>query len=583
MNTTNGKDVIYIDIDDEITAIIDKMRSSPERIVALVLPKRATVFQSIVNMKLLKRSAEGAKKQLVLITSEASLLPLAGTIGLYVAKSMQSKPEIPAVPGSLQHPEDDEALDEPWPAATVASRVAERDPQLDKNRSVGDYARSAATGPLTPAANDEDTIELDNSAENEMLTPAQAAKKAKDKKSKKFNIPNFNKFRLLVIAGVAALVLLIGGWYMAFVSMPKAAVTIKTDSIAVDSSLTAVLVKGLTKADISKQQIPAIEQKTQKVHTQQLETTGQKDKGTKATGRVTLSLKDCSVDSVTIPAGTGVAANGLTFITESRAQLTSVKVGQQCRNSEFPQYASATVNVTSQMAGDKYNLAPMAYSVAGFPGVSGSGSQMTGGTSNIVKVVSQADVDKLKEQLAAQDVNVVKQELQQGLTAKNSFAVLESFVPTEPRLVLTAQIGDEVPTLGATQTTDYTMLGVQKADLEKLVAENVAEKVDPKKQRILDYGLTDAVFNIEKKEAARTTISMQSTVVAGSQLDLNDIKQQIAGKKSNEAKEIIQANPGIKEVTVEYSPFWVSSIPKNTGKITLNVEKPQTHDTAKDE
>ena len=71
-----GKDVIYIDVDDEITGIIDKVRRSGQKIVALVLPKRAAVFQSIVNMKLLKRAAEEAQKNIVLITSEVGLLPL---------------------------------------------------------------------------------------------------------------------------------------------------------------------------------------------------------------------------------------------------------------------------------------------------------------------------------------------------------------------------------------------------------------------------------------------------------------------------------------------------------------------------
>ena len=69
------KDTIYIDIDDEITSIIDKIENASAKLVALVLPKRATMLQSSVNMKLLKKAADKAHKQLVLITSEASLLP----------------------------------------------------------------------------------------------------------------------------------------------------------------------------------------------------------------------------------------------------------------------------------------------------------------------------------------------------------------------------------------------------------------------------------------------------------------------------------------------------------------------------
>src|SRR3989344_8383697 len=96
--TEAAKDIIYIDIDDEITSIIEKVSASKHKIVALVLPKRATVLQSIVNMKLLKRRADSGGKRVVLITSEAGLLPLAGAVGLHAAKTLQSKPEIPPPP-----------------------------------------------------------------------------------------------------------------------------------------------------------------------------------------------------------------------------------------------------------------------------------------------------------------------------------------------------------------------------------------------------------------------------------------------------------------------------------------------------
>src|SRR5690242_18612768 len=100
MSSIPAKDVIYIDVDDEITTIIDKVRGSQSKILALVLPKRATTLQSVVNMKLLKRSADETSKNLVLITSEAGLLPLAANVGMYVAKNLQSKPEIPHVPSA---------------------------------------------------------------------------------------------------------------------------------------------------------------------------------------------------------------------------------------------------------------------------------------------------------------------------------------------------------------------------------------------------------------------------------------------------------------------------------------------------
>ena len=91
------KDTIYVDVEDEITTIIDKVKNSSNKLVALVMPKRSSVLQSTVNMKLLKRAADSSKKQLVLITAETSLLPLAAEIGLPVAKNLQSKPAIPVI------------------------------------------------------------------------------------------------------------------------------------------------------------------------------------------------------------------------------------------------------------------------------------------------------------------------------------------------------------------------------------------------------------------------------------------------------------------------------------------------------
>src|SRR4051794_40738177 len=90
-----GKETIYIDVEDEITAIIDKVEASKSKIVVLMLPKRATTLQSVVNMRLMKRAADTAKKNLVLVTSESALLPLAGAAGLHVAKDLKSAPEVP--------------------------------------------------------------------------------------------------------------------------------------------------------------------------------------------------------------------------------------------------------------------------------------------------------------------------------------------------------------------------------------------------------------------------------------------------------------------------------------------------------
>jgi hypothetical protein len=568
--TTTGKDVLYIDIDDEITAVIDKVRSSQQKIVALVLPKRAAVMQSIVNMKLLKRTADEAKKHIVLITTEVGLLPLAAHVGLHVAKSLQSRPEIPTVAGIATPPQADED-----DAFSIS-----HDQQLDNLRPVGEYAAQAAS-PLAAPGIDEDEapIELDDTqpqTDSAGTLPA-AGKQSASKKDKKLAIPDFNKFRLLIIAGVAALLVIIVGLYFALAVMPSAAIAVKTDSSAVPISTDVTLSAQTTKLDVNDNIVPATLQQVQKTQNQQVDATGQKDIGERATG--SMKFYNCNqMDTLagndrTIPAGTGVSANGLTFITaESVVVPPSNFDGNGCKKNK----SSSAIKVVAQAAGEKYNVSAADYSVASSGTITGQGSAMAGGTSKVLKIVQQSDIDIAKQKISTQDSAAIKGELKAALQAKDLYAVEETFTPgANPELTTSVNVGAEADSVTVTQKTTYTMLGASQNDLKKVIGRQVEQKIDKNKQSILDYGLSGASFRMQNQQGANTLVAMSATSIAGSDLNLADIKKQIAGKKASDAKDIIGAYPGVTKVTVKYSPFWVSSIPKKTSKITITVEKPE--------
>jgi hypothetical protein len=575
----SGKEVLYIDVEDEITAIIDKVHASKQKIVALVLPKRATVLQSIVNMKLLKRAADGGKKNIVLITSEAGLLPLAGTVGLHVARSLQSKPEIPDGPGhpgsSADADEDDdeaEALDdeaEVAGAAAAASKAGRPDRKLDKNRSVGELAGAAA---LDGQLDESDNIDLDNDSDEPVA--AAAGERPKKGKNKKLMVPNFNRFRMLIIFGGVGLVALIIFLFMAVSVLPKASIAITTDSSAVTSS-SAMILKSApgTQLDEDTGVIPSTVQEVKKTASQQVAATGQRNNGEKASG--TMKITNCTSSPVTIPAGSGVTAGGLTFITQTSLVLSdgNFTSGGSCKSTGGH---IGTVGVVSQQGGAQYNVAARSdYTIGGFPGVSGAGSAMEGGTDNITKIVTQGDIDGAKQKLATAETDAIKQELKSGLVTKDLYAIDMSFKASDPAVKTSANAGDAAENVTVTQDVTYSMQGVETKDLEKLIKDEVGSKIDLKKQTILDYGLADAVFTQQSANADGMTITYQTTVVVGSELDETAIKKQVAGKKAGEAERLIKQYPGVTEVEVTYSPFWVSKIPGKTDKITVDVEKPK--------
>ncbi len=90
-----NKDVIYIEPEEDITDIIGKIKGAKEKIVAIVPPKKAGVFKSIVNIKLIAKTAANLEKSVVLVTTDSSIIKLAAATKMPVTKDLKSAPKIP--------------------------------------------------------------------------------------------------------------------------------------------------------------------------------------------------------------------------------------------------------------------------------------------------------------------------------------------------------------------------------------------------------------------------------------------------------------------------------------------------------
>lgn len=548
MTKAPAKKTIYVDVDEEITSIIDKLRTAREQIVALVLPKRATMLQSIVNMKLLKRAADQEGKKAVLITSESSLMPLAGAAGLHVAHNLQSRPFLPPVPSASDQ------------TNIVSAKTNAEDTSIDPQTPIG----------VAAGLDKEESVEIDNRPKEPAAVAAAAGSKAKAAKGKsKFKIPNFNKFRLKLIIGGALLLLLLVGLWWALAAAPKAKVTIKGDTNDIPLSVGFTADTDAENLDTEQGIMPARQLELKKTASEKAPATGQKDKGTKAGGVMT--LKNCTDNKATIPAGTGVSSGSFTYITQSTVKLDDGEFtsGGQCKSSGDH---VKTTNVIAQNNGEQYNAGPRSYTVAGFSGVSASGEAMTGGTSNIVKVISQGDIEAAQQKLAEQQAKG-REELKNQLEDTDYWAIIETFAEIDPKLAPNPAVDAEANEVTVTLDVTYTMLGVRKDDLEKLVEHAAKQQVDTAKQSILSEGLDNAAFEVGEVSEPTTRMTMKTTIVAGPEVDQKAIKSEIAGKKRGEAEQLLSTKTGYKEVRIDLSPFWVYSVPKKEAKINIVVEQ----------
>lgn len=548
--TVAQKDIIYIDVDDDITAIIGKVKATEHKIVALVPPKRTGILQSAVNMRLVQRAAEHSSKRLVLITNNQALSSLAAAASIAVAKNLQSKPEIPEIP-ALDVDDGDDIIDGALLPVGEHAKTAKANKKDDPvNKTVEEIAASdAAIGAAAIRAG------ADNSADD--IVPKQKSKN-------RVKVPNFNTTRkrlvLLVIAGVLLLSFLI--WAIFFAGSAKIVISARTTASGVSSK---VNIGDDLATDAAKSTLKSVTNETKKDISIPINPTGKRDLGSKASGTVTLSHCD-GFDDIVIPAGTAVSANGLNFMTANKVTVEPSDVRRgSCRHN-----VETNVTVNAQENGDKYNLGSQSYDVAGQSSMRARGSQMSGGTSKIVTVATEADIQaataKADEQLSEEKI---KGDLKNQF--KNMLIIEQSFKPdkneVKSSVAANTEIGDTKPVVAG--TAKYSLTAVSRSEVNKLLDGILQKDIDKNNQRVYDNGSKKASLVNVNTAGGIITATISANGKIGPKIDQNKIKQSSKGKEFGDIQAQIEAIDGIDNVEVKFSPFWVNRVPDNDKRITV--------------
>lgn len=542
------KDVIYIDTEDDITAIIGKVKASSEHIVALVPPKRIGAIQSAVNLKLVHRAAEQADKRLVIISNNAALMALAGSAGIPVAKNLQSKPELAEVP----------VLD------------------IDDGEDIIDGSDLASVKPTKKEVT-EDAAADEVIAENEQVSekPAKASPKAAASAlgatalaaKNKVKIPDFDKFRKKLVLIVIGLILLVGFGVWATVFAPHATVVITAR--ASDAALnTQVKLGDALSTDLKSGTIKSVTKTSKKTISQPFTATGKKDVGTKATGSVRLTpTRDTLIsvridgDSVTIPAGTIISSeSGLAYLTGAPVTFDEDNI------------SATTVGVTAAENGAKYNGATGAASKSPGGTTATFTTATSGGTDKMATIVEQGDVEALMDKLATQsDIDAAKKDIKAQLDG--DYVILESSFKADtqgvkPSPAVGAESADGKGTVAGDVT--FSIVAVPRSELAKFLDGYFARQIDGKNnQKVYDNGAKTVSFtNISAVEGGHSA-NVTTNGKIGPKIDEMALKEFSKGKRLGEIQAHVKETNGVDTVDVKFSPFWVSSAPNDVKKIKV--------------
>ena len=538
-----NKDIIYIDVEDDITAIIGKIKASSDKIIALVPPKRVGILQSAVNLRLLNRMAETNNKRLVLITNNKALVALSANIGIPVAKNLQSKPELPEI-SALDIDEGEDIID--GASLAVGDHV-----KLSENKDTeGDEAVEEVI----------DRIDIDNNSVN-MKPKDQQEVGAKSKKSSR--VPDFSKFRKKLFIGIASGVLLIGFlvWANVFAPAARVVVTAKT-SLAVVS--TRVTLGGNAETDVPKGTIKTVTQQVKKDVSIEFDVTGEKDLGNNATG--TLRMSKLIQAPQTVPAGSKfTTSGGFVFITQESA---TIPASTPC----FPSYCAQAVDVAvaAENGGTEYN--GITGSASGPNGVAGTFQGATsGGTTKIAKVPTSKDIDKAKSTLQLP----IEEEVRTELTAKfvnGEVIINDSFLAESSEPVSSPKVGDESANGKAklTVSTTYTIIAIPKADIQLYLNSELEKQIaNSPNQKVYDDGINSVSLTEYDKKADSATVKIVTTAKTGPSISEADIKAKVKGKIYGDAQAALESINGVVSADAKFSYFWVRTVPNDDSKISV--------------
>jgi len=545
-----NKDVIYIDTEDDITAIIGKVKESKERIVALVPPKRIGILQSAVNLRLLAKMADKSNKRLVLVTNNKALINLSAVAKIPIARSLQSKPEMAEI-DILEIDEGEDVIEgEQLPVGELMKTADER----VEIKSLPTNKESVAD-----AIND---IDVESDSSKFGIGP-----KVSELKKNKIKVPDFNRFRKILFASIAGAICLIIFFVWAIIYAPAANVIItaktSTESVKIDNVILG------TETDAAKNTVKA----TQKTLTQDLSVTftatGAKNTGNKATGIVIFSNCDTS-DPLTISAGTVIKQNGYSYVTQADAEVGAAKfVNAHCSLAG----TSSEVAVTADSAGVAYNTSTgVEFTVSGFGSdiTAYSDGGITKGTDKISAVVTADDITKATEALKKLSTDSYKQQLTNGLTA-DELAIAESYSVKYGDVVSTPLVGEEVADKATLKSsTVFTISAIAKSDLQTILDNELDKKITDNGNKIYSDGIDDVTLSgYLSTDKSVTVDAYTKTAKIGPNIDEAKIKELIKGKKFGDAQSILSGIPGVNDVQINFSYFWVTTMPDNVDKIDV--------------
>ncbi len=534
---------VYLDVDDEITSAVSRIRAATDERIALVLPYGSRLATSRINFRLLAREAEAQGRGLEIVAPDPAARALAAAAGLTVhptvaAMEAAARGETATVAGAVAGGADT-AVSDDAPTVLFPALAATGEPSTSALRR---GRKPRAVGLPGPAG----SVAIPSLGPKVPVIPPRA-----------------------VAIGLAVLlVAIIVAGAAAFTYLPTASITLTPETRTVGPlELTITADPTVIEPDVAALVVPARTFTYDVAATQMFPATGVRVEEGTASGRVT--FQNCDTGGrIRIPSGSLVR-------TDSNVIFATTDTIMVDRASIFP-FACRTedVGVVALAPGPGANVGPNQITTIpeGYDPVVLSVTNQnatTGGKHDEFPVIKQEDVDAalvaLNTALAA-DFDAKLADTSQVPDGTDLFLDTKSLGEATPSVDPASLVGNEQAEFELGLTAQGTVVGVNPAPLDDVADELIRGEVPS------GFTLLESSIEIEPGTPIvdLSTVRYPVTVRARAtrDVDIEALSAEIMGKPLHEARLVLDE---VGTSTIEVWPDWVTTIPTRADRVSLTV------------
>jgi hypothetical protein len=557
---------IYLNLEDDVNKVAAKLKREKSDEVVLVFPKKSFIFSDSINLRLLKKQVDMLGKSVSILTMDERGQTFAQEAGFELkrlpAKSRSTsfsdiRPRTARVPKSVAA-----AAAAVSTAAAVVSSVPARAKAVVEEALPRRATRSSTAHRVKKnirPANIHTELPPVIAKDNVFMPADSKVTRPKRRKSYRAYVVGFIALSLIIIL------------LLVLVVLPSATLVVfaKSQTVARDIDITADVKAQI--AESSKLTDPAVAVDQNQTMAETIAVNGKKEVGNKAEGRV--AIYNLTGSPMALKAGTTTLTVGTKTYVFKQDQ-GNVKALTSASND-----SNATVaDIIATEGGESFNV-PAGTRVEITNQAFGSQpqrlyaktvTQVIGGNSRFISVVSREDIDNAQKELTKRVIDSINANL-----AGSGVKLVEgaynvnviSFIADKPE-------GTEAQSFTAELKVQVTGLAFDETVLKNMIRQRLLTSMGAGKN-LQEPEKDSVIYRIKNLDVQNglMQLSLHYESKAKPNIEVDDLKNKIAGKSKQTASDLILANPDVDRVEITVQPAWQSSLPRFGSKIHLEVKE----------